>query len=302
MIKQELIKKLEQTKKASVSLGMSLAWQRNRALNEIAKILGQNQKEILKANQKDVKKMPPNHPRQDRLLLTKERIKSIVKDIKTVVKLSDPLNQVLEQRKLPNGLKLKKIAVPFGVIGVIYESRPNVTVDVVSLCLKSGNAVILKGGSEAVHSNRILVKLMKQAVRQAGLSQDLILNIDYADHHVMKQLLGARDYIDLIIPRGGNALIDFVQENAKMPVIETGAGVCHTFVDESADIKMAVDIINNAKTSRPSVCNALDTLLVHQRIASELLPALSQKLIKSQVKIFADVDGYKILERLKYPY
>lgn len=302
MTKQELIKKLEQTKKVSLALGLSLANQRNRALLEIAKIFKQNQAEILKANQKDAVKLSKSSPMLDRIILTKPRLASIVKDIKTVIKLECSLNKIIEQRKLQNDLMIKKISAPFGVIAVIYESRPNVTADAVSLCLKSGNAIVLKGGKEAWHSNQILVKLMQEAIKKAGLSQDLILNIDDADRRLIKQLLSAKNYIDLIIPRGGTGLINFVQENTTIPIIETGAGVCHTFVDESANLEMAVNIIYNAKISRPSVCNALDTLIIHQRIASKLLKALGQKLLIKQVEIFADPVSYQILKQSKYPY
>ncbi|MFH1713391.1 MAG: glutamate-5-semialdehyde dehydrogenase [Candidatus Jacksonbacteria bacterium] len=302
MTKQDLIKKLAQTKKASLILGLSSARQRNSALQEIARILNQNQADILKANQKDAIKLSKSNPMLDRIILTKPRLAGISKDIKTVISLTDPLGRILEERQLLNGLKLKKITVPFGVIAVIYESRPNVTVDVVSLCLKSGNAVVLKGGADAWRSNHILVKLMQEAIKKASLSPDLILNIDPKDSYLIKHLLSAKDYIDLIIPRGGAGLIKFVQENTKIPMIETGAGVCHTYIDEFANIKMAVNIIYNAKTSRPSVCNALDTLILHQKIADRLLPVLGQKLAESQVEIFADPISHKILKQSKYPY
>ena len=302
MTKQDLIKKLDQIKKASLILGLSSARQRNSALQEIARILKQNQIEILQANQKDAVKLSKSNPMLDRIILTKPRLASIIKDIKTVIKLECPLNKIIEQRKLQNGLIIKKVSVPFGVIAVIYESRPNVTVDAVSLCLKSGNAIVLKGGKEAWQSNQILVQLIKRAIKKAGFSQDLILNIDPKNRYLAKRLLSAKNYIDLIIPRGGAGLINFVQKNSKIPVIETGAGVCHTFVDEFADLEMAVNIIYNAKTSRPSVCNGLDALIVHQKIADRLLPVLGQRLAKSRVEIFADAISHKVLKQSNYPY
>lgn len=302
MTKQDLIKKLAQTKKASLILGLSAVSQRNRALREIAEILEQNQKAILEQNQKDARRLDPGNHKRDRLLLTRGRLAKISKDIKTVISLPDPLGRILEERRLSNGLKLRKISVPFGVIGVIYESRPNVTVDVASLCLKSGNAIVLKGGKDAWQSNQILVRLIKQAIEKAGFSQNLILNIDPNDRRLVKQLLSAKNYIDLIIPRGGADLINFVQENTKIPMIETGAGVCHTYIDESANITMTVNIIYNAKTSRPAVCNALDTLIIHQKIMSELLPLLGQTLSVQRVEIFADAISYKVLKQSKYPY
>lgn len=302
MTNQELIKKLDQTKKSSLILGLSTVSQRNSALFEIARMLKQNKKAILKQNKKDADMLNLENPLRDRLLLTDERVESIIQDIEIVLKLECPLNKIIEQRKLQNGLMIKKNSVPFGVIAVIYESRPNVTVDVVSLCLKSGNAVVLKGGIEAWQSNQILVKLMQKAIAKAGFSQDLILNINPEDRYLVKHLLSAKNYIDLIIPRGGAGLINFVQQNSQIPVIETGAGVCHTYVDEFANIEMAINIIYNAKTSRPSVCNALDTLVIHQKITDRLLPVLGQKLAESRVEIFADSVSYQILKQIKYPY
>lgn len=302
MIKQDFIKKLTRIKKVSLNLSLSSVSQRNKALQEICRILQNNEKAILEANQKDIRKLDSQNPMKDRLLLTRERLALIIKDIETVISLSDPLNKIFVQEKIVNGLNLKKISVPFGVIAVIYESRPNVSVDVVSLCLKSGNAVVLKGGTEAWHSNHILVRLMQKAIKKAGFSQDLILNINPQERALIKHLLSAKEYIDLIIPRGGAGLINFVQNNSKIPVIETGAGVCHTYIDELADIQVAADIIYNAKTSRPSVCNALDTLIVHQKVAVKLLPVLSQKFSNQQVEIFADLLSYQILKELQYPY
>ncbi len=302
MSKLELLKKLAQVKKASYELALSPVKKRNSALFGIADALRRNQEEILQANEKDLEKVQTGDPLRDRLLLTKERLNNIISDIKTIAKLPDPLNQVLEQRTLSNGLRIKKITVPFGVIGVIYESRPNVTVDVVSICLKAGNAVILKGGEEARHSNQALAGIMKESLKKAGFSEDIILNIDPKERQMIKHLLSEKKFIDLIIPRGGHGLINFVRTHAEIPLIETGAGVCHIYVDEDADISMAGKIVYNAKVSRPSVCNALDTLLAHKNVAHSLASELAHLLEPKQVEIFADSATYQILQKLKYPF
>lgn len=302
MNKKNLTKKLSLIKKAGLTLEKYSDNQRNKVLREIKSALYNNKEKILKFNKKDVDKFDKNDPMRDRLLLTSDRIDSIIEDINTVISLKNPIGKILEKKQLKNGLELKKVTVPFGVICVIYESRPNVTVDVVSLCLKSGNAVILKGGEEAWNSNYFLVKLIKQAIVKAGLSEDLVLNIDPKDQSIISNLLEAKDYVDLIIPRGGPGLINFVQKNSKIPVIETGAGVCHAFIDKGAKSKMATDIVFNAKTSRPSVCNALDTLVIHKKELSTCLPSIADKLKQEKVEIFADEESYRILEKKKYPY
>lgn len=275
---------------------------RNAALAEIIKQLKQGQNEILAANKKDIEKIVQDNPLRDRLLLTKERIVSIINDIQAVIKLPDSSNNIIEEKVMKNGLVIKKVSVPFGVVGVIYESRPNVTVDVVVLNIKAGNAVVLKGGEEAYFSNKILVELMQKALRQTVLPQEIVFGLNPNDRGLVGFLLKQRALIDLIIPRGGQGLINFVRENSMVPVIETGAGVCHTFVDESANLLMASDIIDNAKTSRPSVCNALDTLLVHQKTAFALLKLLGAKLQSKNVEIFADQKSFAILNSLHYPY
>ena len=302
MTKQNFLQQLVKTKKSGLVLAATSARARNVALSEIIKQLRQGQNEILAANKKDVEKVAQGNPSRDRLLLNKERIESIIGDIQTVIKMPDPLNNILEEKKMKNGLVIKKVVVPFGVVGVIYESRPNVTVDVIVLNLKAGNAVVLKGGEEAYFSNKILVELMQKALRKAGLPQEIVLAINPNDRGLVGFLLKQRDSVDLIIPRGGQGLINFVRENSMMPVIETGAGVCHIFVDESADLKMASDIVDNAKTSRPSVCNALDTLLIHQKAAFALLKILGAKLQSKNVEIFADQKSFAILKNLHYPY
>ena len=247
-------------------------------------------------------KITQDNPLRDRLLLTKERIESIINDIQTVIKLPSLLNNIIEEKVMKNGLVIKKVSAPFGVVGVIYESRPNVTVDVVVLNIKAGNAAVLKGGEDAYFSNNILVELMQKALRKVGLPQEIILNINPNDRDLVGFLLKQRGLIDLIILRGGPGLINFVRENSEVPMIETGAGVCHVFVDESANLSMASDIVDNAKTSRPSVCNALDTLLVHQKVAITLLKLLGAKFQSKNVEIFADQESFAILNSLHYPY
>lgn len=302
MTKQNFLRQLVKTKKAGLILATASARLRNFALAEIIKQLKQGQNEILAVNKKDVGKLAHDNPLRDRLLLTKERIEAIISDIQTVIKLPDPLNSILEEKVMKNKLVIKKVSAPFGVVGVIYESRPNVTVDVVVLNLKAGNAVVLKGGEEAYFSNKILVELIQKALRKVGLPQEIVLSINPNDKELVGFLLKQRGLVDLVIPRGGQGLINFVRENSAVPVIETGAGVCHTFVDESANLPMASDIVVNAKTSRPSVCNALDTLLIHQKVVFALLKLLGAKLQLKKVEIFADQKSFVILNSLRYPY
>lgn len=302
MTKEELIQQLVKVKETSISLGLSSHKQRNKVLNFIAEGLRNNVIVILEENKKDLAKIDGDGPMKDRLLLTKEGIESMVVDIQTVINLPDPLNNSLEQREIRPGLTIKKVSVHFGVVGVIYESRPNVTVDVASLCLKSGNGIVLKGGEEAKYSNAILVEIIRQALDKSGLNEELILNIHPDNRELVGVLLRSKDYIDLVVPRGGKGLINFVRETAKVPVIETGAGICHTFVDETANIEMAANIVFDAKTSRPSVCNTLDTLLVHQNVSEKLLNTLTEKLQTKKVELFADDRSYAILKKLAYPY
>ncbi|MDD5750177.1 MAG: glutamate-5-semialdehyde dehydrogenase [Candidatus Pacebacteria bacterium] len=302
MTKQNFLKQLIKTKKAGVELAASSLKTRNAALREIAGQLRQAKGLILKENRKDVRKFKTEDPLRDRLLLTEERIAAMINDIQTVIKLPDHLNVILEEKTIENGLSVRKVSSAFGVVGVIYESRPNVTVDVAVLNLKVGNAVVLKGGDDACFSNRILVELMREALRKAGLAQETILHIDPRDKDLIGFMLKRRDLIDLIIPRGGHGLIKFVRENSEIPVIETGAGVCHTFVDDSADMEMAGNIVYNAKVSRPSVCNSLDTLLVHKKAALSLLKNLDARLREKGVEIYADEKSFAILKARAYPY
>ncbi len=249
---------------------------------------------ILRANEKDLARMSPDNPMYDRLLLTEERIRGIAADIRNVASLPSPLGRVLGESTRPNGMKIKKISVPFGVIGIIYEARPNVGFDVFSLCFKSGNACILKGGSDAADSNRAIVALIKEVLREHGIDADCVTLLPN-DRAATTELLNAVGYVDLIIPRGSQGLINFVRDNAKVPVIETGAGICHTYFHAKGNRDYARAIVNNAKTRRVSVCNSLDCLLVDRdRLAD--LPYVCEPLADSDVVIYADPDAYAALE------
>jgi glutamate-5-semialdehyde dehydrogenase len=241
---------------------------------------------ILDANRQDLERMDPADPRYDRLLLNGARLESIASDLRNVASLPAPLDRVLEQRVLPNGLELKKVTVPLGVVGIIYESRPNVTFDVFALCLKSGNATVLKGGSDAAFSNIAIVELIREVLTAKGLDPEMIYLLP-AEREAAHVMLNAVGYIDVIIPRGSQQLIDFARKHSTVPVIETGAGIVHTYFDLSGDLEMGKAIVLNAKTRRPSVCNALDTLIVHSGRLKEL-PALAAPLEKHRVRLFAD--------------
>ncbi len=249
---------------------------------------------ILSENKKDLDRMNPDDPKYDRLQLTKERILGLVKDMVHVTELPSPLGRILSQEVLPNGMELKKISVPFGVIGVIYEARPGVTLDVFSLCLKSGNACILKGGSEAECSNRAIANIIQESLSSEGINPDICTLLP-PGRESTGELLNAVGYVDLIIPRGSQSLIQYVRDNSKIPVIETGAGICHTYFDEAGDKEKGREIIFNAKTRRVSVCNALDCLIIHQdRLAD--LPYLCEKLSEKNVMIYADSSSYNALK------
>lgn len=253
---------------------------------------------ILAENKKDLDRMDPADPKFDRLKLTEERIKAIASDIRNVASLPSPLGKVLDEIERPNGLKISKVTFPMGVIGIIYEARPNVTFDVFSLCLKAGNACILKGGSDASFSNEAIVKVIKEAISGFGINTDIITLMP-PDRESVKDLLEARQYVDVIIPRGSQGLIDFVVQNSKIPVIETGAGIVHTYFDEFGDLEKGKSIIFNAKTRRVSVCNALDCLVIDQKRLKDL-PQLTQKLAEKNVLIYADDESLKELNG-KYP-
>ncbi|MBN1928036.1 MAG: glutamate-5-semialdehyde dehydrogenase [Chlorobiaceae bacterium] len=270
----------------------------NSLLIDLADRIPEAAEAILEANRKDLERMNPDDPRYDRLLLNEDRLKSIATDLRNVAALPSPLDRVLEERTLPNGLELRKVSVPLGVIGIIYESRPNVTFDVFALCLKSGNATVLKGGSDAAFSNIAIVELIQTVIRDQGLDPEMLYLLP-AEREAAHILLNAVGYIDVIIPRGSQALIDFARKHSTVPVIETGAGIVHTYFDQSGDLAMGRDIIFNAKTRRPSVCNALDTLIVHESRIDDL-PVLVELLEEKLVQLYADEPAYyKLLNR--YP-
>jgi glutamate-5-semialdehyde dehydrogenase len=266
----------------------------NRLLCALADSIPAHREAILHANQKDIERMDPTDPMVDRLLLNASRLDAIAADIRNVASLPSPLDTVLEKRVLPNGLNLKKITVPIGVIGIIYEARPNVTFDVFALCLKSGNATVLKGGSDAMYSNIAIVELIRSVLREHGINPDTIYLLP-AEREAAAVMLNAVGYIDMIIPRGSQKLIDFVRNNAKVPVIETGAGIVHTYFDKSGDLELGKRIIFNAKTRRPSVCNALDTLVLHRDRLGDL-PALVEPLLEKQVVLYADEAAFQTLQ------
>ena len=266
----------------------------NRVLNALSEAIIENIPSILAANREDLERMDSNNPKYDRLKLTEARLRGIAADMANVAQLPSPLNRVLEKNTLPNGLQLTKVSVPFGVIGIIYEARPNVSFDVFSLCFKSGNACILKGGSDADSSNRAIVALIHQVLTDFNVDPHVVELLP-ADREATAQLLHANGYVDLIIPRGSSALINFVRQTATIPVIETGAGICHTYFDKDGDLEKGRAIVNNAKTRRVSVCNALDCLLIHSDRLDDLAN-LCAPLKDSHVIIYADERAYRSLD------
>lgn len=266
----------------------------NEILQSIASALETNQDFILSANQKDLQRMDESDPKYDRLKLTADRIQGIAEDMRNVTSLPSPLDKIQKEIVRPNGMVIRKVSVPFGVIGVIYEARPNVTCDVFSLCLKSGNVCVLKGGSDAEYSNLALVEIIHKVVEQHGIAKEICTLLP-ADREATDTLLKATKYVDLIIPRGSAGLINFVRENSLVPIIETGAGICHTYFDKDGDRDKGQAIINNAKTRRVSVCNSLDCLIIHADRLSDL-PYLCAKLQESRVIIYADKASYAILK------
>jgi len=286
---------------AARTLANSTAEQRNQVLLNIADELEKNLDLILTANQKDMeaaKAAGINESLQDRLLLTKARITSMAQAARNIAKLPDPLGRVLVERNLDNGLNLKQKSVPFGVVGMVYEARPNVTVDAAVILIKSGNAALLRGSSTATHSNEVLINVMKKAIASTKISDEIIQLIPSTDRATATALLTARGLVDLVIPRGSAALIRSVVDEATVPTIETGAGVCHVYVDKSADFDKAIAILINSKCDRPSVCNAAETLLVHKDIADKFLPLALDALAKSAVIINADVNSKGIADKL----
>lgn len=291
-------------KQASQAASLLSTKEKNDALTAISRILVQQADSVLEANVIDLAKAKENGMptvMQDRLLLTRERIEGIASSVLDVVKLADPIGQVVEGYRTVNGLNIQRVRVPMGVIGIIFESRPNVTVDAAVLCLKAGSAVLLRGGKEAFHSNLAFVRLMQQALEECGLPKELIQLVEDTSRETATKMMKLNGLLDVLIPRGGAGLIRSCVENATVPVIETGTGNCHIYVDATADLDMAVNIVFNAKTSRPSVCNAAESLLVHRDVAQTFLPMCQKKLAEKNVEIRGCEETCKILGDLAVP-
>ncbi|SHL13019.1 glutamate-5-semialdehyde dehydrogenase [Xylanibacter ruminicola] len=293
----QLKETFERVKRASKSLALLSDEQRNEILNAVADAIVGSKARILEANAQDLAKMSKENPLYDRLQLTDSRLEGIASDMRNVATLPSPLGHITKQKTLPNGLRLCRVSVPFGVIGMIYEARPNVTFDVFSLCFKSGNACVLKGGKDADCSNREEVALIHEILTKYGVSKDVVALLP-ATHEATGEMLNAVGYVDLCIPRGGRKLIDFVRDTARIPVIETGAGVVHIYFDKDGDLEKGKAIINNAKTRRVSVCNALDTLLVHKDREGELDELLAP--MKGKVEIFFNDESRYDTEFMDY--
>ncbi len=279
----------KRAKAAEATAAVASTSQKDSALAEISKALIENKALIIAENAKDIAAAKANgmtEAKQDRLKLDEKRIEGIAKGVNELIALKDPIGEVIGGGSRPNGLQIIKTRVPLGVIGIIFESRPNVTVDAAALCLKAGNVVILKGGKEAINSNICLGNIMRKAVEKAGLPADIIQVVDKTDRETTTELMRLNGYVDVIIPRGSANLIQAVVKNATVPVIETGAGNCHVYVDASADLDMAVEITDNAKTQRPSVCNAIESLLVHKDIADKFLPMIAERFKSHSVKLY----------------
>lgn len=294
-----ILSSLQATRKASVQLRALSDEQRRNLLREIAQQLELFENEILAENQKDLVRMDDANPKKDRLLLNHSRISDLATSLNDVANLPDPTGQVVSEFITDKGVSIQKVTVPLGVVGVIYESRPNVTIDVASLCLRSGNAVILRGGSDAEFTNLALVRLIHGVLENSNLSKDIVQLLP-VDRKFVKELLEAEKYVDIIIPRGSQELINFVRTHSKVPTIETGAGVCHTYVEATAKLDDAAQIVVNAKTQRPSVCNSLDTVLVDDQIAKDFLPKLIEGFNEFEVEVFADIRSYEILRNAGY--
>lgn len=295
---------LQATQQAAAAVRSLSAARKTDLLNRLADVVSAHTTAIVAENQKDLERMPPEDPKYDRLKLTEARIADLAKSLRDVAVLPDPAGDVIFERTIEQGLQLKKIAVPLGVVGVIYEARPNVTVDVASLCLRSGNACVLKGGKEADFSNRYLVGLIQSVLAEFDIPKAAVtlLPLDGPTSRgaVVHELLTATRYVDIIIPRGSESLIQFVRKNSLVPTIETGAGVCHTYVEQTADLDKAVAIVVNAKVSRPSVCNSLDCVLVDEAIANQFLPMLTTDFNQWNVEVFADETAYGIFQQTGY--
>ncbi len=289
-------------KEAEKELMVASTIEKNAALNAIADALVMSADEIIEANAKDIQNGIDNGMSKallDRLKLDRERIEGMAQGVRDVVSLPDPVGRVLNSFERPNGLKIQKVSTPLGVIGVIFEARPNVTSDAAALALKSGNAVILRGGKEAINSNTKIAQVMRAAVKDTGMNEDVIQLVENTTRESSTALMTLNDYVDVLIPRGGAGLIQAVVKNATVPVIETGVGNCHVYVDRDADIDMAVEIVFNAKTNRPSVCNAAESLLIHKDVAKEALVKIKEKLDEKEVELVGDKEAIEILKDSK---
>jgi glutamate-5-semialdehyde dehydrogenase len=290
----------KKAKAAFLKLAATPSEVKNQALKAMADSLEQQAEKIITENAKDMEKAKADGlapAMLDRLKLDQKRIATMAKGIRDVAALTDPVGEIIKDFKRPNGLRIQKVRVPLGVIGIIYESRPNVTADSASLCVKAGNACILRGGSESIHSNKIIAQLMAEAGAKNGLSQDAIQLVSITDRAVVAEMAKLDKYLACIVPRGGEALIRAVAENARVPVIKHFNGVCHVFVDEGADLKMAEDIIVNAKCQRPGVCNAIETLLIHKKVADKFLPVIAKDLVDRKVELRLDSISDEILKK-----
>ena len=281
----------KETKAASFELSISSTEDRNKVLDKVSQLLSERIADIVSANQIDYesgKTSGLNDQMLDRLLLTPKRIEGMATDVQTIKSLSDPIGEIIEQKTLENGIELKKVRVPLGVLGSIYESRPNVTIDIASLAIKSGNAALLRGGKESLNSNIVLTQILKDALSNAGLPESAVGLITDPDRSIVDEMLGLDEYIDLLVPRGGAGLIKHVYETASMPVVAGGIGVCHAFIDENADPRKVIPIVINSKTQRPTVCNALDTVLVHKNADTVMIQNMISELLDHQVEVRAD--------------
>lgn len=293
---EPLIKK---TWKAAVQLRRANDKQLKTVLLQLADAIQQHSHTLLKANRKDLEKQDPANPRTDRLLLDQKRIDGIANSIRKISRLPNPSGKTIEKRRLENGLQLQKVTVPLGVVGAIYESRPNVTFDIAALCIRSQNGCVLKGSSEAENTNKAAIYIIKKVLKNNDIDPDCVTLLP-SDRETVQELFTATKYVDVLIPRGSDSLIQFVRKNSLVPVIETGAGVCHIYVEKEAALKKALNIVVNAKVSRPSVCNAVDTILVDETVAPAFLQQLQPLFNEHRVEVFADTKAYKLLKG--YPH
>lgn len=294
----ELTTKAQVAKKTAREVANFPGHVKDSALLNIADHLKSRQEEVLRANKEDYeagKRNDLDDALMDRLLLTPDRLDAVAEDVRNLVTLPDPVGEMLDMRVMPNGLQVGRRRVPLGVVGAIYESRPNITVDISTICLKSGNVVLLRGGKESVHSNTILVRIIRDAIAESGMPADVVQIIESTDRTLVGKMLKANKYIDLVIPRGGQELIRRVAEEASMPSITGGVGVCHTYVDSSATVDMAVEVVFNAKVQRPWVCNAMDTMIVHAAIAPRYLPRIAERFVGANVEMRCDPRALSVI-------